>query len=280
MLSNLRPIDSTLQEAEHDRKNQSFCDSTNSPFYKYYAACLACTEAHPSPDSSDTLNALFQHFSQSCRSIGIAPAEAITTTVVVTVDDHPITVPITTSLGFDTFAVSSTGSAALLSIFNISFTLVSGFSKTPSRPLVSPTNDPFEGLDSPSRGQPWIAGPAVGSVARILLVILPIFLWYHRRKPPRGLHDSYKKPQLRSDCIPQQELEGTQVNELGVYIVELEGIEKLSELADTNKRHSKSGSNNIVSAWHQGLLSRRLVLNEALTLISHEMSKGRKFQED
>ncbi|KAI0913144.1 hypothetical protein F4823DRAFT_107689 [Ustulina deusta] len=227
-------------------KDPSICDP-DSAFINYYTACLACLQTNPSPDLSATLNNNFQSFDGYCQSLGIELPAAIVTSVVITISNHPLTIPISTVVGVATYVPSSTRSTALSSIFNASSAAWSGSSKTSLSPSTSPTNSPSEGSDSSSRGPAWVAGPAVGSIAGILLlVILPGFLWYRHRKRLSGFHDPYEKPQLHSDCIPRQEIEDTQVCELEVPPAELKGTEQLPELADTSNRQSESVINDMV----------------------------------
>ncbi|KAI1749507.1 hypothetical protein F4782DRAFT_305492 [Xylaria castorea] len=91
------------------------------------------------------------------------------------------------------------------------------------------------------RNQACIAGAVVGSIAGVLLlVVLPGLLWYcRRRRRGRELQEPFEKPQLHADCIPRQELDGTQISELQTLPAESKGTEqrpKLAGIAGTNEQ--------------------------------------------
>ncbi|KAI9148109.1 hypothetical protein HJFPF1_11932 [Paramyrothecium foliicola] len=77
---------------------------------------------------------------------------------------------------------------------------------TPIRtPAGSQTTVPPE--DDDSRGQAWIAGPAVGTVAAVALILVGVWLLFRRRKHQTIQHDEmpHEKAQLHSDCLPRPE---------------------------------------------------------------------------
>ncbi|KAI1419211.1 hypothetical protein F5Y12DRAFT_779086 [Xylaria sp. FL1777] len=225
-------------EAQSEGKTPSLCD-TNSIYFDYYTGCLACLEDYPSQNISNSLDIAFLQFNDYCESLGIVLPEAITTTVVVTIDNRIVTVPITTVLGATTY-VSSTFS----SNSTTSSTLKASTSPTLTNPTSSPADTSILGSGSHPQSRAWIAGAAVGSIAgALLVVILPGLLWYYhgRRQMRREINDPFEKPQLHSDCIPRQELEGAQLSELEAPVAELEGTEQLLELPGANEQHLGNG---------------------------------------
>ncbi|KAI1739737.1 hypothetical protein F4680DRAFT_421387 [Xylaria scruposa] len=224
-----------ILEAENSGKSSSLCTS-DSVYFANYTTCLACLQEHPSDELSRSLDNSFAQFNDYCESFGIAVPEAITTTVVATLDNRIVTIPITTVLGY----ASGTPSPDLTTPSNLSSTTPSAhrtsFSSTLINPIASPT-DTSSSESSHSQNRAWIAGAAVGSIAGVLFVAaLPGFLWYYRRRRQRHkLQSPFEKAQLHSDCIPRQELEGTQISELEAPVAELKGTEQLPELPDTDK---------------------------------------------
>ncbi|KAI0445215.1 hypothetical protein F4803DRAFT_508982 [Xylaria telfairii] len=159
-----------ILEAQRIGKTPQLCNA-QSVFLSDYGTCLACLQEYPSPSLSDAVNSpTFQQWIDYCNV-----TERITTTTVITIDNHLLTIPITTFLGVDTVQETLTSSTPLSSTFKTS-TPVPGLSKASSSPLISPTSNQFKGSDSPSWGQTWIDGPVVGSVVGILLIVLPVFL--------------------------------------------------------------------------------------------------------
>ena len=68
------------------------------------------------------------------------------------------------------------------------------------------------GIDNPSESHTWIAGPIVGSVAGLALILGGLFyFWLRQRKAkgmgiePDGPDPTFGKPQLHSDCISKPE---------------------------------------------------------------------------
>ncbi|KAI0857446.1 hypothetical protein F4860DRAFT_528111 [Xylaria cubensis] len=151
-------------------------------------------------------------------------------------------IPIITVLGY----VSSTLSSHFTTSSNLSPTTPSvqriSFSSTSTGFIASSIGTSSSDSSLLSQDQAWIAGAVVGSMTDILFVVaLSGFLWYYRRRRQRHeLQSPFEKAKLHSDCIPRQDLKGTQNSEESL-VVELKGMEQLPELPDTNKRYSGEG---------------------------------------
>ncbi|KAI0202633.1 hypothetical protein F4808DRAFT_68274 [Astrocystis sublimbata] len=237
-------------EAQRVGKSPSLC-ATKSVFISFYSDCLACLQENPSPDTSESVDEQFRDFNDYCQSVGVDVPEAITTTLVVTIDHRTVTVPLTTVLGVGTYVSNSTtlSSTAATPFQNSTTTATGGtsFSSTLTSPTALPTDTSESNQGSRSLSQARIAAAAVGSVAgAILLIILPALLYHRRRQRQQQRHreqDTFEKAQLHSDCIPRQELDGTQVGELEAPVAELEGTKQLAELPDATGKHPGNASN-------------------------------------
>ncbi|KAI5919427.1 hypothetical protein F4810DRAFT_687386 [Camillea tinctor] len=173
-------------------------------FAESYSACLICVGTQ----TQDTVESSFAEYVDYCNSLGVnlssaAPATSTPTSIALTA---VVTVP--TVINDQTTTWMFTTTYASLAIPGQNGTNGAPISTTASN-NVSSTETAI--TLSETRSQAWIAGPIVGSVAGVALILLTIMLlWQRKRKRARSstaqeLHgETAKKSELHGTTAPQE----------------------------------------------------------------------------
>ncbi|KAJ0166494.1 hypothetical protein CTA2_7113 [Colletotrichum tanaceti] len=212
-------------------KTPSICDK-DSDFSRSYRECVSCFEANSDP-TNDAINVYlaprFRQFLDYCALQTTQPSYPSTLltirTVVQFADITAIDGKVRSGV-LQTKTVTELKAEASTELHTFSRQTLSWQTPIPSETKSSETEHSGTSATgarepSPETSNAWIAGPVIGVLTAILLVLAG--LWFLRRRRRRGLDGSaagvnddgkeaFVKGQLHSDCVPRQpatELEGS-----------------------------------------------------------------------
>ncbi|KAI0096715.1 hypothetical protein GGR51DRAFT_567042 [Nemania sp. FL0031] len=179
------PCNNAYLEAQAQGKSSGLCAS-NSTFYSYYTACRDCLETNSNNDTStkDYLNQEFGQWISYCESTAAPLPETEVITIETSENGHKTVWSFT-----KTFTPLSRESVAAV---------------TSPLPSASEIDTPLP--KGTEKSLAWIAGPIIGGVAGVVIILLAAWLCMKRRRR-RGheVHgDSAFKSELEVKPQPQE----------------------------------------------------------------------------
>ncbi|KAI1741710.1 hypothetical protein F4680DRAFT_414811 [Xylaria scruposa] len=233
-------------EAQSVGKTAELCDS-DSDFQAYYNSCKSCLKAYSSDEQEATRDYLDPTFSQWINYCAEASQQAVSSTSTSSVVEHTVTILYTTTVDGEktvTFfapipdttviAIETTqdGHRTVLTSTKTFTHLPSGDSTsgphntsssttTPKTSAMTPpiseatTTSPIDTTETNStqRNRAWVAGPVVGGVAGILILIVVAWVVLRAKRNRNGKkhHELHGESAIKSELevkLQPQELDG------------------------------------------------------------------------
>ncbi|KAH6871991.1 hypothetical protein B0T10DRAFT_589155 [Thelonectria olida] len=204
--------DNALKIAEAEGKTSELCNpgSTFRTAVEIYRKCLQESTADNLAGHVDAIGPQFDEYLDFCH-IGLTSSTRTFTRT----DD---------SVGVVTYVVPEeaiTASMSTTALESPSLSTRSGLSNSSVMPVDSPSMSPDSSSSRSSENKSWIAGPILGSIFGMALILgTVVYIWRRQSRVtrPDGLDPPYNKAQLHSDCIPKP------AHETGAQVIyEMEG---------------------------------------------------------